>query len=124
MTEEFDEFCQKYDAYVRESSRMHRRRKRMDYKIWSESDPEIFQPIPYRDIRCVEIHMPEDRFRALLENKKWLDEFEERNRGCGPPIRYAQNLIDQHEEEVRIRNEHPGVMDAWQKYQTMLQLVR
>jgi hypothetical protein len=40
--------------------------------MWSESDPEVFQQFPYEEIKCVEIHMPEDRFRALLEHDEWL----------------------------------------------------
>jgi hypothetical protein len=63
---EANDFCRKYDAYVANSGRMHRRAKRMPFQMWSESDPDVFQQFPYEEVRCVEIHMPEDRFRALL----------------------------------------------------------
>jgi len=32
----------------------------------------IFNSVPVEEIKCVEIHMPEDRFRALLEHDDWI----------------------------------------------------
>ena len=119
MTEEFDEFCQKYDAYVRESSRMHRRAKRIAYSAWQE-DTDIFQNMTYKAVRCVEVHMPEDRFRALVEHDEWLyraqmSNYINGNRGVW--------IVEQHEREARIRHENPAVKLAYEKYQTMLRLV-
>ena len=118
------EFCHNYDAYVQESKRMHRRSRRIDYKMWSESDPTIYQTIPYEDVKCVEIHMPEDRFRALLEHEDWVkhaglhnNSFFNNNVG-----RVSQMIVD-HDRECRIRQENPAVRAAWEKYQTLLRLV-
>jgi predicted solute-binding protein len=121
MDKEVEEFCYKYDASVQPSTKMHRRAKRMNYKIWSESDPTIFQTYPSQDVKCVEVHMPEDRFRALLEHDEWLHRAQMSNYIGSNEAVY---LIEQHQEEVKLRHEHPGVMDAWQQYQTMLQLVK
>jgi len=122
MDKEVKEFCHKYDAYVRPSTRMHRRVKRTTLQMWSDSDPEMFQSVPYEDIKCVEVHMPEDRFRALIEHDLWL-ELEQRRGGAYIGAN-AVRLIREREEETRLRHEHPGLMDAWQQYQTMLNLVR
>jgi len=103
---------------------MHLRAKRIDYRTWSEGDQEMYQTWPIDSVNCVEVHMPEDQFRALLENKRWLDEFDDRNRGYHPQIHSVQKIIAQHEDETRLRHQHAGVMDAWQQYQTMLQLVK
>jgi len=119
MDEELKEFCHKYEAYVTPSSRMQRRSKRMDYRYWTANDQELFQHYPFEDIPCVEITMPEDRLRALVENKNWVNGYEEQYRRSGLSV-----LIDQHDEETRLRHQHPGVMDAWLQYQTMLNLVR
>ena len=124
MDKEVKNFCHKYDAYVTESHRMHRRVKRMAPQMWSESDPELFQTIPYEDVKCVEVHMPEDRFRALVEHDHWL-EVEQRRGGAGGYFgEIATNIVRNYEEETRLQHQHPGVMDAWQQYQTMLQLVK
>ena len=124
MDKEVKEFCHRYDAQVQPSTKMYHRARRIDYRVWSESDQETYQNCPIDRINCVEVHMPEDQFRALIENKRWLDEFEDYNRGRRPQIHSVQKIIAQHEDETRLRHQHPGVMDAWQQYQTMLQLVR
>jgi hypothetical protein len=119
---EINEFCHRYDAQVHPSIRIVRRHKRVMYSEWRDN-ADIFQTIPYVDIKCVEVHMPEDQFRALIENKRWLDEREAYNRGF-PHIHRVQNIIAEYEDETRLRHQHAGVMDAWQQYQTMLQLVK
>ena len=118
---EAKDFCRKYDAYVQDSGRMHRRSKRIDYKMWSESDPEMFfQSIPYEEVRCVEIHMPEDRFRALLEHDEWLYNSRMSNYTVGGE---AIQIVKQNERETRIRHANPSVQIAYEKYQTLLRLV-
>ena len=119
MDKEVKEFCHKYDAYVRESSRMHRRHKLSPFNAWKE-DPEIFQTIPYVDIKCVEVHMPEDRFRALVEHDEWLYRAQMSNYIKGNDGVW---IVEQHEREARIRHENPAVKLAYEKYQTMLRLV-
>ncbi len=97
----------------------------MDYDIWSKSDPGIFNSIPVEEIKCVEIHMPEDRFRALLEHADWVQ-----NAGLQGNNYFANNvsrvshMIVEHERECRIRQENPTVKAAYEKYQTLLALVQ
>jgi hypothetical protein len=117
---EANDFCRKYDAYVQDSSRMYRRSKRIDYKFWSEGDPEVFQQFPYEEIKCVEIHMPEDRFRALLEHDEWLYNSRISNHMVGGE---AIQIVKQYERETRIRHANPSVQLAYEKYQTLLTLV-
>jgi hypothetical protein len=122
---EVKEFCHKYDAYVGPGSRIHRRSKRMDYRMWSESDPSIFQTIPYEDVKCVEIHMPEDRFRALLEHDDWIKQAGlHDNSFFNNNVSRVSNMIVEHERECRIRQENPAVKLAYEKYLTLLNLVR
>jgi uncharacterized protein YoaH (UPF0181 family) len=99
---------------------MHRRAKRMPFKMWSESDPDFFQQFPYEEIRCVEIHMPEDRFRALVEHDEWLYNSRMSNRMVGGE---AIQIVKQHDRETRIRHANPSVQLAYEKYQMMLNLV-
>ena len=125
MDREVDEFCKKYDAYVGPSSRVRRRAKRMDYKLWSESDPGIFSTIPYEDIKCVDIHMPEDRFRALLEHDDWIQHAGlHGNNYFANNVSRVSHMIVEHERECRIRQENPTVRAAYEKYQTLLALVQ
>ena len=125
MLHEVEVFCKKYDAYVGPSSRMHRRVKRMNHDIWSKGDQDIFNSVPVEDVKCVEIHMPEDRFRALLEHDDWV-----KNAGLHGNNYFANNVsrvsqrIVEHERECRIRQENPTVKAAYEKYQTLLALVQ
>ncbi len=124
MKHKEEAFCRRYEAYVGPSSRMHRRVKRLDYKLWSESDPSILQTIPYEQVKCVEVHMPEDRFRALLEHDDWVIKAGLKDSGFfNNNMSRVGIIIDEHERECRIRNENPAVRAAYEKYQTLLRLV-
>lgn len=123
MKREVDEFSRKYDAYVVPSSRMHRRVKRLDYKLWSESNADMFQTIPYEQVKCVEIHMPEDRFRALLEHDRWLETAGRPSEHINNNVARVSVMIREHERESRIRHENDSVRAAYEKYQTLLRLV-
>lgn len=119
MNDDVRDFCSKYDAYLQPSSRMHRRAQRIDYKMWSESGPELWRHQPYEDVRCVEVHMPEDRFRALVEHDSWL-ESNRLDSFSNPGL--VHHLVREHERETQIRHQYPGVQKAWENYQLMLKL--
>jgi hypothetical protein len=119
MDKEVKEFCSKYNAYVQPSSRMMRRHRRTPFSMWKE-DPEIFQNIPYEEIKCVEVHMPEDRFRALIEHDEWLYKSQMSGYIVGNE---AVDIVEQHRREVRIRHENPAAKIAYEKYQMILAMV-
>ena len=119
MNKEVNEFSHKYDAIVGPSSRMYRRSRPIDYNMWKENDSNFYQNFPYEEVKCVEIHMPEDRFRALLEHDDWLY----RTRQNSFRTDEAIQIVKQYERETRIRHSNPSVQIAWEKYQTMLSLV-
>jgi hypothetical protein len=119
MMKEVQEFCGKYDATVGPSSRLHRRSRRLSLSDWQQ-DFDAARTMPYEDVPCVEIHMPEDRFRALMEHDHWLErEFRQGDGSNGAVLR----ILREYERECRIRNEHPGVRAAWEQYQIMLRMV-
>jgi hypothetical protein len=115
---EVEEFCGKYDAQVRPNGQMRRRHRLVTTWEWGK-DP--FESVPTWDVPMVEITMPEDRFRALMEHDHWLEHLARTDDawiGNG-----AVNLVRKYERECRIRHEHPGVQAAWEQYQVMLRLV-
>jgi hypothetical protein len=123
MDKKIKEFCYKYEARAEPSHRVHRRAKRIDYKIWSDSDPDMFQTIPYEDVPMVSITMPEDRFRALLEHDQWIEQagLQDNRHFNNNVMRVSQMVVD-HERECKIRNQYPALRILWDKYQTMLRL--
>lgn len=118
MKKEVEEFCKKYDAQVGPSGQRRRRHRLMTMQEW-EADP--FEPMPTWDVAMVEIHMPEDRFRALMEHDHWLErEFRQGDQYIDSG---AVRIVREYERECRIRHEHPSVRAAWEQYQIMLRLV-
>jgi predicted nucleotide-binding protein (sugar kinase/HSP70/actin superfamily) len=120
LSKELYEFNRKYNAVVGPSSRSYHRSPPISFNIWDESNPRIYQSMHYEEIKCVEIHMPEDRFHALLEHDEWLYNSRMSNHMVGGE---AIQIVKQHERETRIRHSNPSVQLAWEKYQTMLTLV-
>lgn len=127
MSRSLREFCYKYDAVVGPGTRAHRRVKRVGYDEW-RTNPDVFSQIEYQDQPMVEVHMPEDRFRALLEHDDWLDSAATSippwQSGSGRhALDRAMRLVDQHEQETLLRMQHPGLQDLYEKYQVMLKLL-
>ena len=125
MEKNLAEFCHKYDATAKPSHTKYRRIKRMDYSMWSESDPTVFNTLPCEDIEMVEIHMPMDRFRALLEHDDWISKAGLLdNRHFTNNVSRVAHLIVEHDEECRLRHTNPALKKAWENYQMLLRLVR
>lgn len=124
MDKETQEFCYKYDAQVGPSTRMHRRVRRTTIQDWATIDTgtAIRDTIgDYYDQPCVEIHMPADRFRALMEHDHWLER--EQRRGDGFIGTNVVRMAREHERECRLRQQHPALQKAWEQYQIMLRMV-
>jgi hypothetical protein len=125
MNNEINDFCRKYDAIVQPSKHRQRRTKLQSFDDWYQN-PDMFQPVSYEydTIPCVEIHMPEDRFRALIEHDEWLEHAGLKNNSFfNNNVGRVSNILEEHERECRIRQENPAVRAAWEKYQTLLRLV-
>jgi hypothetical protein len=115
-----EEFCRKYDARVGPSSQPWRRSKPVPFSVFEEQGMGAFENIQYQNIPMVEITMPEDRFRALIEHDHWLErEFRQSDISNGAVVR----IVREYERECRIRHEHPGVQATWEQYQIMLRMV-
>ena len=118
-----DEFCHKYQAQVGKSTRVWTRRQSVPYDVWL-ADPDVFKSIPCQDVPMVEITMPEDRFRALMEHDHWLARAGLHDNGhFANNVMRVSNMIVDHERECRLRAEHPSLQKAWEQYQIMLRMV-
>lgn len=121
-----EKFCRRYNAWVSPSQKRHTKVPvinsnfaKYDSNTYTDFNTSDF----YRVEPCVEVTLPERSFRALVENRTWLDEFEDRNRGMYQ-VRLAQKLVEDWEEECDLRNKHPNLQDAWGKYQLLLNLIK
>ena len=124
MDNKVQDFCHQYDAVCGPSHQRHRRVKRIPYSLY-ESDPSMLYTVPYEEIPCVSIEMPEDRFRALLEHNDWVKKagLKDSNFFSNHVLRVSEMIVE-HETECRIRNENPAVKIAYEKYRMLLELSR
>jgi len=65
----------------------------------------------------VEINMPQDRFRDLVEKERWTSKVEQE-------AHYYKKRYMQEVEDDKIRNRNPSVKKAWEQYQMLLELAR
>ena len=65
----------------------------------------------------VEMYIPQHRFQDLVERERMVDDINDQNR------RYRQ-VLDQLDEDARIRNSNPALKKAWDNYQLLLNLCR
>ena len=121
MDKDIENFCRKYDAVVGPSGKIRHRVKRMPVPSLADLDPMQLYTIPYEETPCVEIHMTEDSFRALVEHQSWLINT---GREDINTRMYAQHIVDRHQAETFLRRQHPGLQDLWEQYQTMLNLIK
>jgi len=111
--DKINEFSRKYDAVVKPSYRVL---QRANYGSTSVAIPNnVFDSIEYTDVACMDIQMPEDRFRALVEHDEWIKRRMLHLGQC--------EIVDQHERECRARQENPAVKRAYENYQMLLSMV-
>jgi hypothetical protein len=131
MNEKINQFAYKYQAVCKPSSQYHRRVQPVPVKFGEDPADVLYQELPYQMVPMVEIHLPEDRFRALIEHDAFLDNHNHdrlRNSTTGSHVYYdmmrAKSIIEEHEKECLIRNQNPSVRAAYDQYLTVLHLCR
>lgn len=129
MNQSVNKFCYKYEATCRPASQHWRRPVKVPIKFGDDPTEVLYQQIPYYSVPMVDITLPEDRFRALIEHDEFLDKFNHLKDSTTGSIFYDQMnqvraIMNDHEEECRIRNQHPSVQAAYQHYLTLLNLCR
>jgi hypothetical protein len=129
MNDKIHKFASKYQAVCRPSGQYHRRTQPVPIKIGPDPVDVLYQELPYQSVPMVEIHLPEDRFRALIEHDAFLDIHDRlRNSTTGSHVyndmMRAKSIIEEHESECSIRNQYPAVQAAYEQYRTLLNLCR
>ena len=122
-------FCKKYEAVCKPSAKYWQRVHPVPIKFGEDPADVLYHELPYQSVPMVEIHLPEDRFRALIEHDAFLDNHDRlRNSTTGSHVYYdtmrAKSIIEEHETECRIRNQNPSVQAAYEQYLTLLNLCR
>lgn len=100
-----------------------RRPRRIPYDAWLDNSNGS-NSIECQDVAMVEIHMPADRFRALLEHDAWLERAGlHDNQYFTNNVGRVANMVVEHERECCLRHEHPSLQSAWEQYQVLLKML-
>lgn len=120
IDKKIQDFCQKYEAQVGESSRRIRRYRLS--KVYEDlNNPIDYAPPQIDEPAMVQIDMPVDKFRTLVHMEDKLKEwkFDERLRGS-KFVDYVNHIYEKEYREVSIREKYPAVQRAYEQYQILL----
>ncbi len=117
-----DNFLYKIGAKARITSRRQAVYEPPKYNF-NNFNSQYLNEIHYRDEFIVEMELPEDAFKRMIEDANDLEELKAH---YGPNIMEMGRGVMQRDYESRIessiRRTNPGVQKAWERYQTMLKL--
>jgi len=116
--DELRDFCRKFEADVRRSDKRFRRVRRMGPFSYHDLDSKLSEIafLPYDEEPLVEISLPQDRFRHLIEMERWLSKIEREYQG-------AKKFIDDEQRAKWIRSKDARVAKAYEKYIILLRMV-
>jgi hypothetical protein len=117
MSEELENFKSKYRAHVQPGTRRYAVPKRLSVTMTDEPWDLNFE---YEN--SVQIDMSKRDFETLIGMEAYFKSMLE-DRDFHNYRGFANQLVEQHERELRIRNENPAVKLAYEKYQTVLRMV-
>ncbi len=116
--EQVDRFLKKYESRAGLSSReLYYKRQPLRYTDWIANGSNIPFHQEIEKEPMVEMYIPQHRFQDLVERERMIDDVNDQNR------RYRQ-VLDQLDEDARIRNSNPALKKAWDNYQLLLGLCR
>lgn len=116
MSEELENFKQKYRAHIQPGTRRYAVPKRISMDPLEPFDLEFeYEP-------SVQIDMPKRDFEHLIGMEAYFDK-QLRDRDWENFSGYAKSIVKQHEREVRIRNDNPAAKIAYEKYQAIMRMV-
>lgn len=113
VDQKVQDFCHKYAATIKPSHKKFRRYKPPQYRA---NDPylPINHEMDYDEEPMVELTMPVHSLNALAD----IDKFK------GNLNRDYFKMLEEYEEECRIRHTNPAVRKAYEQYRMLLTLVR
>ena len=114
QVDNFNKFCKRFNVIVSESRKRYYTSN--PFNAFDQTASEFISPVP---VPGVQLDMPNSEFEALVHAESIFEQdfLSNRWRGTGVERFWAQHL-----DEVRLRAEHPGLQEAWEKYQMLVRL--
>ena len=120
-----EEFCRRYEARVERMGRYYRRAEPSpwrisDYRETSSIADERF--LHFVEVPLVKITLPEDRLGALVEHERRVTDMIDKKSQFHSKYHVLDHIIQEHEEESRLRSTNPALKKAWDNYQLLLRI--
>jgi hypothetical protein len=118
VDEAIADFLKRYESTAELSRhKLYARRIPVRYNEWlKDGGPIPFEQSIERE-PMIEMYMPQDRFRNLVEQERWSGKVEQE-------AHYYKKRYMQEVEDDKVRNRNPSVKKAWEQYQMLLELAR
>jgi hypothetical protein len=120
MSEELENFKQKYRAHIQPGQRRYAVPKRMSMDPLSPSNEPFDLDFEYEP--SVQIDMPKRNFEHLISMELYFEK-QLRDHDWENFSGYAKSIVEHYEREVRIRNGNPAAKLAYEKYQSIMRLI-
>jgi len=120
MTDELENFKQKYRAHVQPGHRRYAVPKRMSMDSLTPTYEPFDPGFEYES--SVQIDMPERDFKTLIGMEAYF-ESQLKDRDWENFSGYAKSIVSHYERELRIRNTNPAAKIAYEKYQVLLAMI-
>ncbi len=120
MTDELENFKQKYRAHVQPGHRRYAVPKRMSMDSLTPNYEPFDPGFEYES--SVQIDMPERDFKTLIGMEAYF-ESQLKDRDWENFSGYAKSIVSHYERELRIRNTNPAAKIAYEKYQVLLAMI-
>lgn len=124
---ELNKFCYRYEARVERTGRYHRRAEPSPWRISDYPDTSVVKQadfLNFTEVPMVSITLPEDRLGALVEHEKRVTDMIEPKPMYPTKYSVLEHIIQEHEEECRLRYTNPALKKAWENYQMLLRMVK
>lgn len=115
MTDDPDNFLEKYEAHVRLSDKRYARREPIRFSDWNVYSTDYCSEI--RTEPYLEVTLPQHRLQQLVERDRYFDQLIKQND-------YSIQVVNQMVQDELVRKENPAVEKAYQKYKALLELCR
>lgn len=110
-------FRRRYSAEISPSSRRFHR----SVPVRDFFEEDYYNSLPMESIPGVQIEMPEDRFRTLIDMEDTLNKWDSESRLMGSKyIDYITHLYEKEFRDSVLREQHPALKKAYEHYMIML----
>lgn len=116
MNEEFEKFCQKYEARGRTSTQRYRKLIRLRPQDWLRPEDTVM-PAEVEDLNYIEVLFTQEGIDRILAQERQYEDLMHRHNDI------REHLSRQLAED-RIRHADPRVMKAYERYRLLLNLVK